>query len=435
MSYDIKKIRNFSIIAHIDHGKSTIADRIIQICGGLEEREMQEQVLDNLDIEKERGITIKSQAVRLSYVAKNGEEYVFNLMDTPGHVDFGYEVSRCLSACEGAILVVDSTQGVQAQTLANAYKAIDVNNEILPILNKIDLQNSDVKGSCEQIENIIGLDMSEPTLVSGKTGEGINELLEKIIERIPSPTGDVAKATKALLIDAWYDPYLGVMLLVRVIDGFLEKGMKIKMKSNEVVHEIESIGYFTPKKKSKDQLLAGEVGYITANIKKVKDCNIGDTIVLEKDISTEALPGFKKVKPSVFCGIYPVEQEDYQKLKEALERLALNDASIFYETESSTALGLGFRCGFLGLLHLDVIFERLTEEFEIDLVSTAPSVVYKIHLRSKEILEIDNPSLMPDASHIHFIEEPIVKVSIITPEEHLGSIMKLCLEKRGVVYF
>ena len=431
MTYDISKIRNFSIIAHIDHGKSTVSDRIIQICGGLQDREMTEQVLDSMDIEKERGITIKSQTVRLKYKSKDGNEYILNLMDTPGHVDFGYEVSRCLSACEGCVLLVDATQGVEAQTLANAYKAVDVGIEIMPALNKIDLQSSQIENCKKQIEEVIGLDTSDISLVSGKTGDGVVEMLEKIIIEIPQPNGDINKSLKALLIDAWYDIYLGVILLVRVFDGEIKKGTKIKTMSNNNEYTIEQLGFFTPKKISCDSIKAGEVGYICANFKNVKDCNIGDTIVGCDDIETKALTGFKKVQPVVFCGIYPIDSEDYTKLKESLAKLALNDSSINYEYETSASIGMGFRCGFLGLLHMEVIHDRLEREFDLNIITTAPSVVYKIHLQNDEIIDVHNPSDMPDQVSIKYIEEPIAEVSILTTEEYIGDLIKLCEEKRG----
>ena len=431
MSYDILKIRNFSIIAHIDHGKSTVSDRIIQLCGGLQDREMTEQVLDSMDIEKERGITIKSQTVRLKYKSKDGNEYIFNLMDTPGHVDFGYEVSRCLSACEGCILLVDATQGVEAQTLANAYKAVDVGIEILPALNKIDLPSSQIDNCKKQIEEVVGLDTSNIALVSGKTGDGIVEMLEQIIHDIPTPSGNVNNPLKALLVDAWYDTYLGVILLVRVIDGELKKGAKIKTLSNGNEYTIEQLGFFTPKKVPCESIKAGEVGYLCANLKNVQDCNIGDTIVSFNDNQTKPLEGFKKVQPVVFCGVYPIDTEDYPKLKESLAKLSLNDSSINYEYETSASLGMGFRCGFLGLLHMEVIHERLEREFDLNIITTAPSVVYKVHLQNGNIVDVHNPSDMPDPTHIKYIEEPIAEVSILTTEEHIGALIKLCEDRRG----
>ena len=431
MSYDILKIRNFSIIAHIDHGKSTVSDRIIQLCGGLQDREMTEQVLDSMDIEKERGITIKSQTVRLKYKSKDGNEYIFNLMDTPGHVDFGYEVSRCLSACEGCVLLVDATQGVEAQTLANAYKAVDVGIEILPALNKIDLPSSQIDNCKKQIEEVVGLDTSNIALVSGKTGDGVLDMLEQIIHDIPAPSGNVNNPLKALLVDAWYDTYLGVILLVRVIDGELKKGAKIKTLSNGNEYTIEQLGFFTPKKVPCESIKAGEVGYLCANFKNVQDCNIGDTIVSSNDEQTQPLEGFKKVQPVVFCGVYPIDTEDYPKLKESLAKLSLNDSSINYEYETSASLGMGFRCGFLGLLHMEVIHERLEREFDLNIITTAPSVVYKVHLQNGNIVDVHNPSDMPDPTHIKYIEEPIAEVSILTTEEHIGALIKLCEDRRG----
>ena len=431
MSYDILKIRNFSIIAHIDHGKSTVSDRIIQICGGLQDREMTEQVLDSMDIEKERGITIKSQTVRLHYKSKDRNEYIFNLMDTPGHVDFGYEVSRCLSACEGCVLLVDATQGVEAQTLANAYKAVDVGIEILPALNKIDLPSSQIDNCKKQIEEVVGLDTSNIALVSGKTGDGVIEMLEQIIKDIPAPSGNIKNPLKALLVDAWYDTYLGVILLVRAIDGELKKGAKIKTLSNGNEYTIEQLGFFTPKKVPCESIKAGEVGYLCANFKNVQDCNIGDTIVSFNDNQTKPLEGFKKVQPVVFCGVYPIDTEDYPKLKESLAKLSLNDSSINYEYETSASLGMGFRCGFLGLLHMEVIHERLEREFDLNIITTAPSVVYKVYLQNGNIVDVHNPSDMPDPTHIKYIEEPIAEVSILTTEEHIGALIKLCEDRRG----
>ncbi len=431
MNYDISKIRNFSIIAHIDHGKSTVSDRIIQFCGGLQEREMTEQVLDSMDIEKERGITIKSQTVRLKYKSKDGNEYIFNLMDTPGHVDFSYEVSRCLSACEGCILLVDATQGVEAQTLANAYKAIDVDIEIFPVLNKIDLQSAQIENCKKQIEEVVGLDTTDISLVSGKTGDGIVDMLEKVIKKIPGPNGDIKKPLKALLVDAWYDVYLGVILLVRVFDGELKNGAKIKTLSNKNEYTIDQLGFFTPKKVPCDSIKAGEVGYVCANFKNVNDCNIGDTIVLSNDETTTPLPGFKKVQPVVFCGVYPIDTEDYSKLKESLAKLSLNDSSINYDYKTSASLGMGFRCGFLGLLHMEVIHERLVREFNLNIITTAPSVVYKVHLRDDSVIEVHNPSDMPDLAHVKYIEEPIAEVSILTTEEYIGDLIKLCENRRG----
>lgn len=431
MGYDTSKIRNFSIIAHIDHGKSTVSDRIIQLCGGLEQREMQDQVLDSMDIERERGITIKSQTVRLKYKSQDGNEYILNLMDTPGHVDFGYEVSRCLSACEGCILLVDATQGVEAQTLANAYKAIDVGIEIMPALNKIDLPSANVDNCKKQIEDVVGLDTGDISLVSGKTGDGVIEMLEKVIKNIPAPNGKIENQLKALLVDAWYDTYLGVILLVRVLDGELKKGAKIKTMSNGNEYTIEQLGYFTPKKLPCDSIKAGEVGYICANFKNVNDCNIGDTIISFDDKATTALQGFKKIQPVVFCGVYPVDTEDYTKLKESLAKLALNDSSINYTYESSASLGMGFRCGFLGLLHMEVVCERLEREFDLSIITTAPSVIYKIRLQNGDVLDVHNPADMPDPTHIKCIEEPIAEVSILTTDAYIGDLIKLCEDKRG----
>jgi GTP-binding protein LepA len=431
MLYDISKIRNFAIIAHIDHGKSTVSDRIIQLCGGLQEREMSEQVLDSMDIERERGITIKSQTVRLKYKSQDGNEYILNLMDTPGHVDFGYEVSRCLAACEGCILLVDATQGVEAQTLANVYKAVDADIEIIPVLNKIDLQSAQVENCKKQISEVIGLDVSDISLVSGKTGYGIADMLEKVIAKIPAPSGKIEKSLKALLVDAWYDVYLGVILLVKVIDGEVKKGTKIKTLSNGNEYTIEQLGFFTPKKIPCDSIKSGEVGYICANFKNVKDCNIGDTIVLSDDTSTLPLAGFKKVMPVVFCGVYPIDTEDYTKLKESLAKLSLNDSSISYEYETSASLGMGFRCGFLGLLHMEVVHERLEREFDLNIITTAPSVVYKVYLQNGKIIDVHNPSDMPDLTYVKHIEEPIAEVSILTTEEFIGGLIKLCEDKRG----
>lgn len=392
---------------------------------------MTEQVLDSMDIEKERGITIKSQTVRLTYKSKDGDEYVLNLMDTPGHVDFGYEVSRCLSACEGCVLLVDATQGVEAQTLANAYKAVDIGIEILPALNKIDLPSSQIDNCKKQIEEVIGLNTTNISLVSGKTGYGILDMLEQIIKNIPAPSGDIKKPLKALLVDAWYDTYLGVILLVRVIDGKLTKGAKIKTLSNNNEYVIEQLGFFTPKKLPCDSIKAGEVGYLCANFKNVQNCNIGDTIVAFNDEYTVPLSGFKKVQPVVFCGIYPIDTEDYPKLKESLAKLSLNDSSINYEYETSASLGIGFRCGFLGLLHMEVVHERLEREFNLNIITTAPSVIYKVYLQNGEVVNVHNPSDMPDLTYVKYIEEPIAEVSILTTEENIGALIKLCEDRRG----
>ncbi len=426
----IENIRNFAIIAHIDHGKSTLSDRIIQTCGGLTDREMQEQVLDSMELEKEKGITIKSQTVRLHYTAKNGKEYILNLMDTPGHVDFSYEVSRCLSACEGSILVVDAAQGVEAQTLANVYKAMDQNHEIIPVLNKIDLPAADPDTVKEQIENIIGIDASEAIPCSAKTGIGIEDILEAVIAKIPAPK-TTQENLQCVLVDAWYDTYLGVILLVRVYNGEIKKGDKIKTLSNKKEYTVEHIGVFTPKKTPTNSLSAGEVGYVVIGIKTVSDAHVGDTIVLAKDTITPALPGFKKIQQSVFCGMYPINSDDFENLKESIYKLALNDSSFSFEQESSAALGLGFRCGFLGLLHLEIIQERIFREFDIEIITTSPSVVYKVETIKDEWLEIYNPTELPDPVHIKQIEEPWVKATIFVPDEYLGYVLTLCTEKRG----
>ena len=428
----IENIRNFAIIAHIDHGKSTIADRIIHKCGGLTEREMKAQVLDSMDIERERGITIKAQTVKLKYKSKNGEDYTLNIIDTPGHVDFSYEVSRSLYACEGSILIVDSTQGVEAQTLANVYQALESNHEIIPVLNKIDLPASDLERSNKQIEDVIGIDTSNSVPCSGKTGEGIDLILEKIIELLPSPKGKIQNKLKCLLVDSWYDTYLGVVILVRVIDGILKKGMKIKMMSNNKDYIVEKVGVFTPKAQDTDELSAGEIGFITTGIKELSETKVGDTICDSLNSLDNALPGFKPSKPVVFCGLFPVDSSEYQKLKDGLAKLKLNDASFTFEAETSSALGLGFRCGFLGLLHLEIVTERLEREFDINLLTTTPGVVYKVHMNNGEIKNLQNPSNLPDPTFIKFIEEPWIKATIITPDQYLGSIMKLCQNKRGV---
>ena len=428
----IENIRNFAIIAHIDHGKSTIADRIIHKCGGLTDREMKAQVLDSMDIERERGITIKAQTVKLNYKSKSGKDYILNIIDTPGHVDFSYEVSRSLYACEGSILIVDSTQGVEAQTLANVYQALDSNHEIIPILNKIDLPASDLDRSNKQIEDVIGIDTKNSVPCSGKTGEGVDEILEKIIEILPSPKGQINEKLKCLLVDSWYDTYLGVVILVRVIDGKLKKNMKIKMMSNNKEYLIEKVGVFTPKPEDVDDLKAGEIGFITTGIKELSDTKVGDTICDANNPINDALPGFKPSKPVVFCGLFPVDSSEYQKLKDGLAKLKLNDASFTYDAETSSALGLGFRCGFLGLLHLEIVTERLEREFDINLLTTTPGVVYKVHMNSGEIKNLQNPSNLPDPSFIKMIEEPWIKATIITPDQYLGSIIKLCQNKRGI---
>lgn len=429
---DLTKIRNFAIIAHIDHGKSTIADRIIETCGGLERREMSEQVLDSMDIERERGITIKAQTVRLKYKARDGQEYLLNLIDTPGHVDFSYEVSRSLAACEGSVLVVDATQGVEAQTLANVYLAIDNNHEIVPALNKVDLPSADVEKVKAQIEDVIGIDASGAVETSGKTGQGISELLEAIVHQLPAPQGDAGAPLKVLLIDSWYDSYLGVVILVRIKDGTLRKKQAIRMMSSNAVYTVDRIGVFTPKMQEVEELSAGEVGYITASIKSVGDCRVGDTITDNKRPCTEALPGFKPSIPVVFCSIFPVDSSQYEALKDALAKLKLNDASIDYQNENSVALGLGFRCGFLGLLHMEIIQERIGREFDLDIITTAPSVAYKINLTKGETIMLHNPADMPDLSTVASIEEPMVRATILVPDTYLGAVLKLCTERRGV---
>ena len=428
----IENIRNFAIIAHIDHGKSTIADRIIHKCGGLTDREMKAQVLDSMDIERERGITIKAQTVKLNYKSKNGKEYILNIIDTPGHVDFSYEVSRSLYACESSILIVDSTQGVEAQTLANVYQALDMNHEIIPILNKIDLPASDLDKTTKQIEDVIGIETTNAIPCSGKTGEGIDDILESIVNYLPPPKGSKNNILKCLLVDSWYDTYLGVVILVRVIDGKINKNMKIKMMSTNQEYVVEKVGVFTPKPKDVNELNTGEIGFIITGIKNLSDTKVGDTICEASKPLEKALPGFKPSKPVVFCGLFPVDSSDYQKLKDGLAKLQLNDASFSYEAESSSALGLGFRCGFLGLLHLEIITERLEREFDINLITTTPGVVYKVYLNSEKILELQNPSSLPDPTLIKYIEEPWIKATIITPDEYLGSIIKLCQNKRGI---
>jgi GTP-binding protein LepA len=424
-------IRNFSIIAHIDHGKSTLADRLIQVCGGLTAREMTEQVLDSMDIEKERGITIKAQTVRLEYPAKDGKTYILNLMDTPGHVDFAYEVSRSLAACEGSLLVVDASQGVEAQTLANVYQAIDANHEIVPVLNKIDLPAADVPRVKEQIEDVIGIDASDAIEISAKTGLNIEGVLEALVTRLPPPKGDANAPLSALLIDSWYDQYLGVVILVRVKNGRLRKGQRIRMMSNGAVHPIEQLGVFTPKMRPVDDLGPGEMGFLTAAIKTVADCKVGDTITDDRHPVAEPLPGFKPSVPVVWCGLYPVDADDFEKLRDSLGRLRLNDASFHYEAETSAALGFGFRCGFLGLLHLEIIQERLSREFDLNLIATAPSVVYKIFKTNGEMELLHNPSDMPDGSIIDHIEEPWIRATIMVPDDYLGAILTLCNERRG----
>ncbi len=429
---DINKVRNFAIIAHIDHGKSTIADRMIQICGGLSAREMKEQVLDSMDIERERGITIKAQTVKLNYKSKDGKDYILNIIDTPGHVDFSYEVSRSLLACEGSVLIVDSSQGVEAQTLANVYQALDSNHHIIPVLNKIDLPASDTEKVKKQIEDVIGIDTSKAISCSGKTGEGIEEILELIVKDLPTPKGNQSSKLKSLLVDSWYDSYLGVVILVRILDGKIKKGMKIKLMSTNQDYEIEKVGVFTPKAKDVEELNAGEIGFIITGIKSLSETKVGDTICDPSDPLKKPLPGFKPSKPVVFCGLFPVDSSEYQKLKDGLAKLKLNDSSFSFEPESSSALGLGFRCGFLGLLHLEIITQRLEREFDINLITTTPGVVYKVNKVNDEKIDLQNPTTMPDPSQIKFIEEPWIKATIITPDEYLGSIIKICQDKRGV---
>ena len=429
---DLKHIRNFSIVAHIDHGKSTLADRLIQHTGGLEDREMKQQVLDSMDIERERGITIKAQTVRLNYKAHDGETYVLNLMDTPGHVDFAYEVSRCLSACEGSLLVVDASQGVEAQTLANVYQALDNNHEIVPVLNKIDLPAAEPDRVRTQIEDVIGIDASEAVECSAKSGIGIEDVLEGIVTRLPAPEGDADAPLKALLVDSWYDSYLGVMVLVRVIDGSISKGQKIKMMAADSEHQVDRVGVFTPKGVTVPSLGPGEVGFITASIKEVAETHVGDTITDIKRPCAEALPGFLPSRSVVFCGLFPADTAEFEQLKEALARLRLNDASFEYETESSTALGFGFRCGFLGMLHLEIIQERIVREFDIELITTSPSVIYQIHMNNGDMIEMHNPADMPEVTRIDHIEEPWINATILVPDDYLGIVLKLCQDKRGI---
>ncbi|MXP29012.1 elongation factor 4 [Porphyrobacter algicida] len=433
----LKNIRNFSIIAHIDHGKSTLADRLIQATGGLTEREMSEQVLDNMDIERERGITIKAQTVRLNYTAKDGETYELNLMDTPGHVDFAYEVSRSLAACEGALLVVDAAQGVEAQTLANVYQSIEHDHEIVPVINKIDLPAAEPDKVKAEIEDIIGLDASDAVLTSAKSGIGIEDVLEAVVARIPAPTGDRDAPLRALLVDSWYDPYLGVVILVRVLDGAIKKGLQVKFMQGGTEHLVDRVGCFTPKRTDLPELGPGEIGFITAQIKEVEQARVGDTITLAKGGAVKALPGYKEVQPVVFCGMFPVDAAEFEKLRESIGKLRLNDASFSYEMESSAALGFGFRCGFLGLLHLEIIQERLSREYDLDLITTAPSVEYRLQLsksRTDEARELmlHNPADWPDVNRIESVEEPWIKATIYTPDEYLGAILKLCQDRRGI---
>ncbi len=428
---ELKHIRNFSIVAHIDHGKSTLSDRLIQTCGGLSTREMREQVLDSMELERERGITIKAQTVRLEFLASDGETYVLNFMDTPGHVDFSYEVSRSLAACEGSLLVVDASQGVEAQTLANAYLAIENDHEIIPVLNKIDLPSAEPERIRTQIEDVVGIDASEAIAVSAKTGEGIAAVLEALVQKLPPPVGKADAPLKALLVDSWYDVYLGVVTLVRVVDGHLQKGMKLRMMATGAVHEIDRVGVFCPKQELVDQLGPGEIGFITASIKSVSDCKVGDTLTEIKAAAIEPLPGFKPTVPVVFCGLFPVDNADYEDLRESLSKLALNDSSLHYEAETSAALGFGYRCGCLGLLHLEIVQERLSREFDLDLITTAPSVVYRLHMMNGNRLNLHNPADYPDVTLIKSVEEPWIRATILVPDEYLGPILSLCTERRG----
>ena len=429
---ELSSIRNFSIVAHIDHGKSTLADRLIQFCGGLTDREMKEQVLDSMELERERGITIKAQTVRLNYTAKDGKKYILNIMDTPGHVDFSYEVSRSLAACESSLLIVDSTQGVEAQTLANAYQAINNDHEILPVLNKADLPSSEPEKIKEQIEEVLGIDSSDASLVSAKTGQGVEDLLEKIVVKLPSPMGELNEPLKCMLVDSWYDSYLGVIVLVRVINGQLKKNQKIRFMAAGATHTIDRVGIFSPKPTEVDTLGPGEIGFINSGIKSVSDCKVGDTITEEKNPTPEALPGFKPSQPVVFCGMFPVDSDDYEHLRDSMVKLALNDSSFSYEPEVSPALGYGFRCGFLGLLHLEIIRDRFDLEFNLELVTTAPSVVYKINMKDGSVVDLHNPTDMPDPVRVESIEEPWIKATIIVPDEYLGAVLELCTSKRGI---
>ncbi len=428
---DTDLIRNFSIIAHIDHGKSTLADRLIQLCGNVSDREMQNQILDSMEIERERGITIKAQTVRLDYKAKDGKIYQLNLMDTPGHVDFAYEVSRSLAACEGALLVVDASQGVEAQTLANVYQALDNNLEIVPVLNKIDLPAADADRVKQQIEDVIGIDASDAVPISAKTGIGVADVLEAIVTRLPPPKGDSKKTLKAMLVDSWYDAYLGVIVLVRVIEGTLKKGQKVKLMATDTTYQVDRVGIFRPKQEMLPELKAGEIGFFTAAIKQVADTRVGDTVTDEKNPTAEALPGFKPAQPVVFCGLFPVDAADFEDLREAMGKLRLNDASFSFEAESSAALGFGFRCGFLGLLHLEIITERLEREFNLDLITTAPSVIYQLHMNDGSMIEMHNPADMPDPVRIDHIKEPWIEATILVPDEYLGAVLKLCQDRRG----
>ncbi|WP_295316517.1 translation elongation factor 4, partial [Roseobacter sp.] len=428
----LSHIRNFSIVAHIDHGKSTLADRLIQSTNTVSAREMKEQMLDSMDIERERGITIKAQTVRINYTAENGEEYVLNLIDTPGHVDFAYEVSRSMRAVEGSLLVVDSTQGVEAQTLANVYHAIEADHEIVPVLNKIDLPASDCDRVAEQIEDVIGIDASEAICVSAKTGQGITETLEAIVHRLPAPKGNPDAPLKAMLVDSWYDSYLGVIVLVRIMDGQLKKNDRIRFMQNGTVHHVDRIGVFRPAMTEIDSLNPGEIGFLTASIKQVRDTRVGDTVTHEKKPAEKALPGFKPSQPVVFCGLFPVDSAEFEDLRDAIEKLALNDASFSYEMETSAALGFGFRCGFLGLLHLEVIRDRIEREYDIELITTAPSVIYHIHMKDGGMMELHNPADMPDLTLVDHLQEPRIKATILVPDDYLGDVLKLCQDRRGI---
>lgn len=429
---DISKIRNFSIVAHIDHGKSTLADRLIQHTGTVADRDMKAQLLDSMDIERERGITIKANTVRIDYRANDGEDYVLNLIDTPGHVDFAYEVSRSMRAVEGSLLVVDAAQGVEAQTLANVYQAIEADHEIIPVLNKIDLPAAEPERVCEQIEDVIGIDASEAVMISAKTGLGIPEVLEAIVTRLPAPEGIEDAPLRAMLVDSWYDAYLGVVVLIRVIDGRLKKGDRIRMIDTNAVYPVDQVGVFKPEMTNVDSLGPGELGFLTASIKQVRDTRVGDTITYEKKGTTNPLPGFKPAQPVVFCGLFPVDAAEFEDLRESIEKLALNDASFSFETESSAALGFGFRCGFLGLLHLEVIRDRIEREYDIDLITTAPSVIYQLHMRDGSVIDLHNPADMPDPTLIDHIEEPRIKATILVPDEYLGDVLKLCQDRRGI---
>ncbi|KUJ78543.1 translation elongation factor 4 [Ruegeria profundi] len=429
---DLAHIRNFSIVAHIDHGKSTLADRLIQETGTVQDRDMKEQLLDSMDIERERGITIKANTVRIDYTADNGEKYVLNLIDTPGHVDFAYEVSRSMRAVEGSLLVVDSTQGVEAQTLANVYQAIDADHEIVPVLNKIDLPASDCDRVAEQIEDVIGIDATDAIQVSAKTGQGIHETLEAIVQKLPAPQGNLDAPLKAMLVDSWYDAYLGVIVLVRIMDGTLKKGMRVKFMSNGTLHHVDRVGVFRPAMQMVDSLGPGEIGFLTASIKQVRDTRVGDTITNDRNGTDKALPGFKPAQPVVFCGLFPVDSAEFEDLRDAIEKLALNDASFSYEMETSAALGFGFRCGFLGLLHLEVIRDRIEREYDIELITTAPSVIYHVFMKDGEMIELHNPADMPDLSKVDHLEEPRIKATILVPDEYLGDVLKLCQDRRGI---